>query len=151
MDAGENNYTQENYEKYCEWWGVYFLQTNTDETAAEVYSDYKDRWSIETYNNYVKNDACFNNLKLQDYYADHGFDFIMLVTGLLHSKLNEVVRLLNKPSISTSDILIKAGHMRMVYDENNQWKLHNTRTKDLELLKQLGYTPDSTYTQTVST
>ena len=151
MDAGENNYTQENYEKYCEWWGVYFLQTNTDETAAEVYSDYKDRWSIETYNNYVKNDACFNNLKLQDYYADHGFDFIMLVTGLLHSKLNEAVKLLNKPSISTSDILIKAGHMRMVCDENNQWKLHNTRTKDLELLKQLDYTPEGTYTQAVST
>jgi hypothetical protein len=23
MDMGENNYTQENYDKYCDWWGVY--------------------------------------------------------------------------------------------------------------------------------
>ena len=146
MDAGENNYTQEKYDKFCDWWGVYFLQTNTDESADNVYTDYKDRWSIETFNNYIKNDAHFNNLKLQDYYIDHGFDFIMLVTGLIHSKLNDAVRSLNKPSISTFDILIKAGHMRMVCDDNNQWKLHNTRTKDLELLKQIGYVPKTTYT-----
>lgn len=146
MDAGENNYTQEKYDKYCDWWGVYFLQTNTNEPADAVYFDYKARWSIETFNNYIKNDAHFNNLKLQYYYVDHGFDFIMLVTGLIHSKLNDAVRLLNKPSISTFDILIKAGHMRMVCDDQKQWKLHNTRTKDLELLKQIGYVPDSTYT-----
>ena len=63
IDLGENNYTQEKYEKYCNWWGVYFLQTTTDGTAAEVYSDYKARWSIETYNNYIKNDANFNTIE----------------------------------------------------------------------------------------
>ena len=83
IDLGENNYTQEKYEKYCNWWGVYFLQTTTDGTAAEVYSDYKARWSIETFNNYIKNDADFNDLKIQDYYVDHGFDFIMLVNFIV--------------------------------------------------------------------
>lgn len=146
MEAGENNYTQEKYEKYCEWWGVYFLQTNTNEPANAVFSDYKARWSIETFNNYIKNDADFNNLKIQDYYTEHGFDFIMLVTGLIHSKLNEAVKKLNKPSISTFDILLKAGHMRMVYN-NHQWRLHNTRTKDLELLNLMGYVPDAIYNQ----
>ena len=145
MDAGESNYTQEKYDKFCDWWGVYFLQTNTDESADTVYADYKARWSIETFNNYIKNDAHFSNLKMQDYYVDHGFDFIMLVTGLIHSKLNDAVKRLNKPSISTFDILLKAGHIRMVCDDNKQWKLHNTRTKDLELLEQLGYVPDTTY------
>lgn len=145
MDAGENNYTQERYDKYCEWWGVYFLQTNTSESADAVYSDYKDRWSIETFNNYIKNDADFNDLKLQDYYVDHGFDFIMLVTGLIHSKLNEAVKRLNKSSISTFDILVKAGHMRMVYNGQKQWELHNTRTKDLDLLRQIGYVPEAIY------
>ena len=149
MDAGESNYTQENYDRYCNWWGVYFLQTNTDEPADIVYADYKNRWSIETFNNYIKNDAHFNNLKIQDYYIEHGFDFIMLVTGLIHSKLNEAVKMLNKSSISTFDILIKAGHMRMVCDGKNQWKLHNTRTKDLEILKQIGYVPEPTYSSAV--
>ena len=149
MDAGENNYTQDNYDKYCDWWGVYFLQTNTTEPADIVYADYKARWSIETFNNYIKNDAHFNDLKIQNYYVDHGFDFIMLVTGLIHSKLNDAVKKLNKPSISTFDVLLKAGHMRMVCDDRGQWKLHNTRTKDLELLKQLGYVPDATYSPNV--
>lgn len=144
IDLGENNYTQENYEKYCDWWGVYFLQTNTEETASEVYSDYKGRWSIETFNNYIKNDAAFNDLKIQDYYVQHGFDFIMLVTGLIHSRLNESVKELKKSNISTFDILVKAGHMRMVYEES-EWRLHNTRKKDLDLLTAIGFTPQKTY------
>ena len=105
---------------------------------------YKDRWSIETYNNYVKNDADFNDLKIQDYYCAHGFDFIMLVTGLIHSRLNEAVKALKKPSISTFDVLIKSGHMRMVQHDDG-WKLHNTRTKDVELFESMGFTPALTY------
>ena len=85
-----------------------------------------------------------NDLKLQDYYVQHGFDFIMLVTGLIHEKLNAAVRSMKKSSISTFDLLVKAGHMRMVMREN-EWQLHNTRTKDLELLKAVGYIPEQSY------
>ena len=144
MDLGENNYTQENYEKFRDWWGVYFLQTTSDEPASDVYSDYKDRWSIETFNNYIKNDADFNDLKIQDYYIEHGFDFIMLITGLIHSRLNEATKMLGRSSISTFDLLIKAGHMRMVH-EDDEWRLHNTRTKDLELIEKTGFTPQKSY------
>ena len=140
MDAGETNYTQENYDKYCDWWGVYFLQTTAPDPASAIFADYKGRWSIETYNNYVKNDADFNDLKLQDYYVQHGFDFIMLVTGLVHSRLNKAVKEMKKSSISTFDILVKAGHMRMV-QHGNEWHLHNTRTKDLTLLQTMGFSP----------
>ena len=140
MDLDEDGYTQENYEKYCDWWGVYVLQDTTGQLASTVYSDYKSRWSIETYNNYVKNDADFNDLKNQDYYCAHGFDFIMLVTGLIHSRLNEAVKTLGKKSISTFDVLIKSGHMRMV-QHDDQWVLHNTRKKDIVLFELLGFTP----------
>ena len=141
MDLGENKYTQEGYDKHCDWWGVYILQTNTVEPASEVYSDYKSRWGIETYTNYVKNDADFNGLKFQSYYEQRGFDFIMLVTGLMHSALNDAVRKLGKSSISTFDILVKAGHMRMVL-EGGEWRLHNTRTRDITLLEKMGFTPE---------
>ena len=146
MDLGEEGYTQENYEKFCEWWGVYVLQDTTKQPAPAVYSDYKDRWSIETYNNYIKNDADFNDLKNQNYYCAHGFDFIMLVTGLIYSRLNEAVKALNKPSISTVDVLLKAGHMRMV-QHDDQWSLHNTRIKDIKLFESMGFTPIETYPQ----
>ena len=144
MECNENGYTQENYEKYRDWWGVYCLETTCDESAPEIFKDYKNRWSIETYNNYVKNDAHFNNLKIQDYYVEHGFDFIMLVTGIIHSRLNDAVKKIGRPSISTHDILIKAGHLRMVLDEN-QWSLRNRRTKDIDLLLEAGFTPYYSY------
>ena len=144
IDLGESGYTQEKYAKFRDWWGVYFLQTTTTGSASEVYSDYKSRWSIETFNNYIKNDADFNDLKIQDYYVEHGFDFIMLVTGLIHSRLDEAVKSIGKSSISTFDLLVKAGHMRMVLD-GAEWKLHNTRTKDLELIAKAGFKPIGTY------
>lgn len=144
IELEESGYTQENYDKYCEWWGVYFLRTNTEDSASKIYSDYKSRWSIETYNNYLKNDADFNDLKLQDYYNVHGFDFIMLITGLIHSRLNEAVKRLDKSSISTFDVLIKAGHMRMV-QMDGEWTLQNTRTKDIELFKKMGFVPSKQY------
>ena len=104
----------------------------------------KGRWFIETYNNYVKNDADFNDLKIQDYYVQHGFDFIMLVTGIIHEKLNEAVKRINKSSVSIFDVLLKAGHMRMVKRKEN-WQLHNTRTKDLVLLEAMGFVPEESY------
>ena len=56
---------------------------------------------METYNNYVKTDAYFIILKFQGYYEQRGFDFIMLVTGIMHEKLNEAVKLINKSSVQS--------------------------------------------------
>ena len=81
-------------------------------------------------------------------YCAHGFDFIMLVTGLIYSRLNEAVKSLGKSSISTIDMLIKARHMRMV-KHNDQWQLHNTRTKDIALFESVGFTPSLTYLEAI--
>lgn len=144
IDFGENGYTQEGYDQYSEWWGVYVLESTTGNSAEEDFKDYKSRWSIETFNNYIKNDAGFNNLKIQDYCVEQGFNFIMLVCGLLHAKLNQAVVDMNKTSISTIDVLLKAGHMRMNLN-NGIWELQNTRTKDLELMNELGFQPAKSY------
>ena len=69
----------------------------------------------------------------------------MLVTGLLHSKLVDAVRSLENNSISTFDILLKAGHMRMVKNSKGEWSLQNTRTKDLQLLEAIGFIPSAVY------
>ena len=82
---------------------------------------------------------------IQDCCVQHGFDFIMLVTGIIHQKLNDAVLKLGNPNISTYDVLIKAGHMRMVQADQNKWVIHNTRTKDIELLEAMGFTPDKEY------
>ena len=144
IDEGEAGYTQENYDKYSDWWGVYVLQTSCRDPAPQVFTEYKDRWSIETYNSYIKNDADYNDLKLQDYYNFQGFNFIMLAAGIIHSNLQDATKVLEKPNISTIDILLKSGHMRLVR-QDSEWVLHNTRTKDLALLKEMGFAPDMSY------
>ena len=54
--------------------GVYVLQSNAAMTAEEVFSNYKKRWGIETFYQYLKNYADFNDLMIQDYYKDvYGF------------------------------------------------------------------------------
>lgn len=144
IDEGETGYTQENYDKYSDWWGVYVLQCSCQDPAPQIFTEYKDRWSIETYNNYIKNDADYNDLKLQDYYNFQGFNFIMLVAGIIHSNLQDATKALEKPNISTIDILLKSGHMRLVR-QDSEWVLHNTRTKDLALFKEMGFVPDMSY------
>ena len=144
IDLGEEGYTQEGYDQYSDWWGVYVLESTTGNSAKEDFKDYKSRCSIETFKNYIKNDAGFNNLKIEDYCAEQGFNFIMLVCGLVHAKLNQAVADMNKTSISTTDVLLKAGHMRMNLN-NGIWELQNTRTKDLELMGELGFYPAKSY------
>lgn len=41
---------------------------------------------------------------------------------------------MKKTSISTADVVLKAGHMRMVLN-NDIWELQNTRIKDIKLRK----------------
>ena len=135
--------TQEGYDKYCEWWGVYVFETNSLEPADAIFRSYKKRWGIETYNNYIKNYADFNDLKMQDYYHAHGFDFIMLVAGLIHTRLNTAVRNLNKTNLSTFDILLKARKLRMVCADDC-WQIQNKRTKDMLIFEQMGFKPELT-------
>ena len=123
MSMGEEGYTQQGYDEHCGWWGFIALETNTDEPAKQVYEDYKDRWTIETYNNYIKNDGRFCDLKIQDYYVKKGFDFIMLVSGLMHSRLLETVRNLHKSDVSAHDVISKASHLRLVLN-GNKWHLN---------------------------
>ena len=87
--------------------------------------------SIETYNNYIKNDTYFTNSKIQDYYVEHNFCFIML---------NAAVKSLKKSSISTQDVSHVASCLRMVF-ERGEWRLQNDMKKDIELMGKLGFTP----------
>ena len=68
----------------------------------------------------------------------------MLVTGIIHEKLNEAVKQINKSSVSVFNVFIKIGNMRMVKRDDN-WQLYNTRTKDLALLEAIGFVPEGSY------
>ena len=143
IELGIKGYTQESFEQNKELFGVYVLQSNTAKSAEEVFAGYKKRWGIETLYQYMKNKADFNNLMFQDYYMEQGFSFIMLITAQIHQKMILAVRSLGDNTISVHDVLLMARCMKMER-RNNNWNLKNTRKKDLQLLKKLGFEPKYT-------
>ena len=140
MELGKKSYTQEKFEQKKEFFGVYVLQSNADMPAQEIFASYKKRWGIETFYQYLKNKGDFNNLMIQDYYEEQGFSFIMLIAGQIHQKMIAAVKSLDDNTISVHDILLMARFMKMERRGNN-WNLKNTRKRDLQILKRLGFEP----------
>lgn len=143
IDEGKTEYTIDNYERNKEFFGVFVLLTNTKYTADQVFINYKKRWAIETFYRFIKNSADFNDLKIEDYYKEQGFSFIMLITGQVQHYLEEAVKKLKDNTTSVYDALTMARFMK-IHLKNGRWQLCNTRTKDLMRMKKMGFEPDRT-------
>ena len=146
IELGKNGYTKEGLEKQRENFGVYVLQSNSTLKPKEIFSTYKGIWSIETFHQYIKNNADFNNLKEQDYIKEQGLAFIMLITCQLYSYLNRAVKGLGNTTISTQDILNMARCLKMER-KGNTWTISNKRKKDLEILEKVGFKPRSVFVE----
>ncbi len=140
IELGKSGYTQEKLEEKKEFFGVYVLQTNSAMSVEEVFASYKKRWGIEPFYQYLKNKGNFNDLMIQDYYKEQGLSFIMLITGQIHQRMITAVKALEDKTISVHDILLMARCMKMERRGNN-WNLKNTRKRDLQILKRLGFEP----------
>ena len=140
MELGKSGYTQEKFEQNKENFGVYVLQSNAAKSAEEIFAGYKKRGGIETFYHYLKNKGDFNDLMIQDYYEEQGFSFIMLISGQIHQKMIAAVKSLEDNTLSVHDILLMARCMKMERRGNN-WNLKNTRKRDLQILKKLGFEP----------
>lgn len=140
IDQGKAGYTQEGYEKNKDLFGVIVLFTNTSLSPEEVFRNYKKHWSIETFYQFLKNTTDFNNHKIEDYYKEQGLAFIMLITGQIHHYVEQSVKKLHDNTSSIYDVLTMARFMKINLIKN-KWHLCNTRKKDLERLKVMGFEP----------
>lgn len=144
LELGKGGYTQKGYEASKEFFGVYVLMTNGGMSPKEVFENYKGRWGIETFYQYVRNVGDFNDLMVQDYYKEQGMSFVMLVAGQIHQRMVEAVRKLKCNTISTRDLLLMARRMKLE-KKGKFWTLKNTRKKDLQLLAKIGFAPLDSY------
>lgn len=140
MELGKDGYTPEGFEKAKDYFGVYILQTSSKKKAEVIFNDYKQRWGIETFYQYLKNKADFNDLMFQDYYKEQGFAFIMLVTGQIHQQVLEAIKKLNDTTMSVSDVLLISKFMKLELRGKN-WNLKNTRKRDLQILGKMDFKP----------
>ena len=135
MKRGEAGYTEESFQKQSPLMGVIVLQTSvTDKTPQEIYTLYKKRWSIETYYNYFKNQAGYNELHLEDYYKMQGLAFIMLVSGLIYRNMENAIKVID--GMSSQSCLLEAKMVKIRKNGNN-WDICNKLKKQVKLFEDL--------------
>ena len=133
LSQGRKGFSMEEYRRINPYFGVIVLQTNLSEPPSRVYSSYKNRWQIETFYNYFKNDIDYNALGIQDYYMTQGLAFIMLVAGLIHREMTEATR---DMKISINDCLL-SGRFIKAHKKHGKWQVTNVKKRYIELFKTL--------------
>lgn len=122
MTAGRKGYTEEGLVENELYFGLFLLETNDfDLSAEEVFCHYKDRWSIETYYNYVRNDADFNALYQQDYFCMQGLSFIVTVSGMIY---HDVKAIADESKVSVKEIMREMKKLKISL-EGNKWVVQN--------------------------
>lgn len=130
---GNKSYTKEGFEKVKYFMGVTVLQTSLENnTAEEIYSLYKKRWSIETFYNYFKNKANYEALHVEDYYKTQGLSFIMLIESLIYHEMTEAAKVCKGKTLQTC--LLEA-RMVKAHKRHGKWTACNCLKKQIELFK----------------
>ncbi len=112
------------------------VATNDFELSAEeVFCHYKDRWSIETYYNYVRNDADFNALYQQDYFCMQGLSFIVTIAGMIYYDVKSVA---DESKLSVKEIMREMKKLKIVLS-GNKWIVENKIKSVRETAEKVGF------------
>lgn len=138
LECGKEAYTQENYNKVKDYFGVIVIQTNcVDKDAKEIYELYKKRWQIETFYNYFKNGVEIGALHMDDYYMTQGLSFIMLIVGLIHSEFNEAMKN-NQITGKTMDDILLEGRFVKIHYSRGYWNIENIKKERQAMMNTMG-------------
>lgn len=136
MTAGRSGYTEEGLLENELYFGLFLLETNNLEASAEtVFSHYKDRWSIETYYNYVRNNTDFNALYQQDYFCMQGLSFIVTVSGMIY---HDVKKIVTESKLSVKEVM-RAMKKLKISLEGNKWIVQNKIKSVREIASKVGF------------
>ncbi len=134
-------FSRQEYAQKCKEWGFLALQTNTALSVKELYTLYEKYREIPSQDFRPWELSLIDPLE-EDYYLEHGLDLIRLVTGNVYASLQRAAAA-SCAEYSVSDLLFIAGHLRLTKEESGEWVLRNARKKDLDLLKRLGFEPQT--------
>ena len=136
MTAGRSEYTEEGLVENELYFGLFLLETNDFESSPEtIFRHYKDRWSIETYYNYVRNDADFNALYQQDYFCMQGLSFIVTVFGMIY---HDVKKVAEASKLSVKEVMREMKKLKISL-EGNKWVVQNKIKSVRETAAKVGF------------
>lgn len=135
MSNNPEKYTEENFNKVKDFFGVIVLQTNSNKKAEEIFKLYKKRWKIETYYDYFKNNLDCNALCLSDYYMTQGLSFVMLVVGLIHKEVKDKL-FQSDIKMSIDDCLLQTRFLK-IHKHGYNWETSNIKKGLAEIIKKM--------------
>ena len=137
IQKGLDGYSMENIKEsekdfglFVKDFGLFVLETsNMNKTAEQVFVEYKKRWNIETFYNYIDNSLDFNALYQQDYYSTQGLSFIIQIAGMIYSQINKELK---SKRMLFKDILNELRGIKLI-QANDRWLVRNY-TKQRKIL-----------------
>ena len=130
------NYTEAKLKAAEKTFGVIILETTHAVTPEEVYHYYKDRWSIETYYDYLKHQMDFNALGVQDWAKLQGLAFMMLLSTLINGAIQKKLKESSLNGIYMPEVLLTASSIKAI-KRNDVWSIENISKYERDLFKAL--------------
>lgn len=129
-------YTEAKLEAAEKTFGVIILETTHGGTPEEIYKYYKDRWSIETYYDYLKHQMDFNALGVQDWAKLQGLAFMMLLATLINGSIQERLKQSSLSGVYMPEVLLTASSIKAI-KRKDIWTIENASKAERELFKAL--------------
>ena len=133
--AREKGYTQEGLLECEKDFGLFMLETNDlEKTPQEVFCEYKSRWGIETFYNYIDNTLDFNALYQKDYCSTQGLGFIVQVAGMI---FHDLQKKLSEKGLSVKDTMFTLKGLKII-KERDRYVVRNDNKQRRQLCEKLG-------------
>lgn len=127
----EKKYTLNDYNFDKPLFGTIVLETNlADKKPEEIYELYANRWNIETYFNYLKNDICYDKLNISSSNILCGLSFIMLIEGLIFGSFKNAIK--GASSENIKNLLFDMKPLKLRVDTNKKRSYANNVTKKVK-------------------
>ena len=135
LQEGKKGYSEKGLISSEKDFGLFLLETSDMKKAPrDIFCDYKSRWGIETFYDYVDNIIDFNALYQQDYCKMQGLSFVIQVAGMIYHELKEIAGKHNE-SLKTAMRILKGLKLSK---DRDVWKLKNATKEKIGLAEKIG-------------
>lgn len=142
MEKKVPGYTEAKLEAAERTFGVIVLETTHSGMPAEIYNYYKDRWSVETFYDYLKHQMDFNALGVQDWAKLQGLAFMMLLATLITGSVREKLKNSSLFGVYMPEVLLTASSVKAM-KRNGMWAIENASKRERNLFEALSVTVGS--------
>ena len=134
IELGKIIVSEEERQKTMNNFGTLYLMSDKEFEPKEIFTNYKKRWNIETYYNYIKNHLEFDSTHLQDYYIAQGLSFIVLVSSYIYYIIKDKIK--ETPYRTVDELLLDMRSIKLRKD-NNVWHTTSTTNKRKKIFDDL--------------